>query len=154
MQQNQGQQDINSSFAEFQNRQPFSNPAFNSALGFATGFPPISGGSPGLAGSALGAGGSIGAAVIPLLMAKSSLKYKKNIVPAEPGVALEYAEGIDLVEFDYKDIDGKRHIGIILENEDPRFATEDGSRIDVDIVGILLGSIQELSKRLKELESK
>ena len=154
-QQGQAQTDIQNSFSEFQNRQPFSNPAFNSALAFSTGFPPVSGAQPGLAGSAIGAGGSIGAAILPALMAKSSLKYKENVVPFEDSKSLlALVEHATLVEFDYKDIDGKRHVGIILENEDPRFATEKGDRIDVDIVGILLGSIQELSKRVKELENK
>lgn len=155
LQQGQAQGDLDRSFAEFQNRQPFSNPAFNSALGFATGFPPISGGTPGIGGSALSAGGSITAAILPALLAKSSMEFKKNIeLVHDTAKQLRLVNGVNIVEFDYKDIDEKRHIGIILENEDPSFATEDGKQVDVDIIGILLGSIQELSKRVKELEDK
>jgi hypothetical protein len=56
-----------------------------------------------------------------------------------------------LVNFKYHWED-KDHVGIILEDSHPILTTEDGTKVDVDIIGVLIGAIQEQQKQIAELK--
>jgi hypothetical protein len=90
-------------------------------------------------------------------VSKSSKVFKEDIEEFDTKEAADVIRDLDLVGFKYKKglgIDnGKDHVGFILEDSDPRLATEDGSHIDqVNILGFLVGAIKDLQAEVERLK--
>ena len=64
---------------------------------------------------------------------------------------LDIVNDLEVVNFKYH-WEAKDHVGIILENSHPILTTEDGTKVDVDIIGVLVGAIQEQQKQIAELK--
>jgi len=90
------------------------------------------------------------------LLMLSSREYKENIESYQPSDALHMIEDIDLVQFDYKpEIEAPRgtHIGVIAEDIPEILASEDQKGVNAyNMIGVLLGAVQELSKQVQELK--
>jgi hypothetical protein len=90
------------------------------------------------------------------LLMMSSRSYKDNIQDYGTSDALKLIEEIDLVSFDYKpEVDAPRgmHIGVIAEDVPAVLATTDRKEINAyNIIGVLLGAVQELTKQVNDLK--
>lgn len=111
------------------------------------------------AGRNLGIGSAIGGIASGILGLFSSEQFKRDIQDADPDEALAKVLSAPLYRFKYRrglgiDDSGKEHVGIILEDADPAFATADGKRIDVDVVGLLIGAIQAQARQIAALTEK
>ena len=97
----------------------------------------------------------------------SLLSAKTRIEPLDTAKALELINSADVTTYQYKQevAQGgtKRHASVIIDdvNDVAQYQTPDEiisedrqGRNDGDIVGYLMGSVQELTKRIKTLESK
>lgn len=97
----------------------------------------------------------------------SRLSTKTRIEPLDTAKALELINSADVVTYQYKQEVAhggtKRHASVIIDDvhdvaqyQTPdEFISEDRSgRSDGDIVGYLMGAVQELTKKFKTLESK
>ncbi len=97
----------------------------------------------------------------------SRLSTKTRIEPLDTAKALELINSADVATYQYKQEVAhggtKRHASVIIDDvhdvaqyQTPdEFISEDRSgRSDGDIVGYLMGAVQELTKRIKTLESK
>lgn len=97
----------------------------------------------------------------------SLLSTKTRIEPLDTAKALELINSADVATYQYKQEVAhggtKRHASVIIDdvNDVARYQTPDEiisedrqGRNDGDIVGYLMGAVQELTKRLKTLESK
>lgn len=99
-------------------------------------------------GGLLGAGATLGGAAL-----LSSKDYKENITNNTID-SIEVIKSLDIVEFDYKDIDSKHHIGIIVENSPEVLISEDGKKLDImNVIGVLLDSNKKLIERVERLEA-
>jgi hypothetical protein len=94
------------------------------------------------------------AAIVATLI--SSREYKDDIKAYDPSKALDTVEGLDLVQFTYKEgIDALpgTHIGLIAEDVPDIIATEDHKALNAyNMIGILLGAVQELSTQVRDLK--
>ncbi len=97
-----------------------------------------------------------GLAAAAILVALSSREYKDDIKAYDPSKALDTVEGLDLVQFTYKEgIDALpgTHIGLIAEDAPDIIATEDHKALNAyNMIGILLGAVQELSTQVRDLK--
>lgn len=97
----------------------------------------------------------------------SLLSTKTHIEPLDTAKALELINSADVATYQYKQEVAhggtKRHASVIIDdvNDVARYQTPDEiisedrqGRNDGDIVGYLMGAVQELTKKLKTLESK
>lgn len=97
----------------------------------------------------------------------SRLSTKTNIERLDTARALELINSADVATYQYKqDVANggtKRHASVIIDdvNDVARYQTPDefisedrSGRSDGDIVGYLMGAVQELTKKIKTLESK
>lgn len=97
----------------------------------------------------------------------SLLSTKTRIEPLDTAKALELINSADVATYQYKQEVAhggtKRHASVIIDdvNDVARYQTPDEiisedrqGRNDGDIVGYLMGAVQELTKKLKTLESK
>lgn len=86
----------------------------------------------------------------------SSLRsLKENIEPTKVK-ATDLINSQEIVDFNYKADEDKVHkIGLIADDSDPLFLDKKGETVDLyNTCGILMKAVQELSKRVEELESK
>ncbi len=85
----------------------------------------------------------------------SSRKKKKNIEDYENN-AIEIIESLKIVKFNYKsDKNNNEHIGIIAEDSPKELLGPKGKTVSLaDSIGVLFKAVQELSARVKELESR
>lgn len=86
----------------------------------------------------------------------SSLRsLKENIEPTKVK-AVDLINSQEIVDFNYKADKDKAHkVGLIADDSDPLFLDKKGETVDLyNICGILMKAVQELSARVKELESK
>lgn len=117
-----------------------------SAMGYATNFPPIQ--SPYQQGSsgwpaALGALGGGFMSMLPWLMASSDRNLKEDIEPVE-GV-LDNLKQLPIARWRYKG-DTTRHIGPMAQDFQEKFGVGDGRTIAlVDVMGVMLQSMKELA---------
>ena len=82
----------------------------------------------------------------------SSKVYKENIVENTID-SLDVLKQLEIVEFDYKDVDKKHHIGVIVEDSPDILCAEEGDRLDiVNVVGVLLDANKKLLERVEALE--
>ena len=86
----------------------------------------------------------------------SSLRsLKENIEPTKVK-ATDLINSQEIVDFNYKaDEDKVRKIGLIADDSDPLFLDKRGETVDLyNTCGILMKAVQELSKRIEELEQR
>lgn len=86
----------------------------------------------------------------------SSLRsLKENIEPTKVN-ATDLINSQEIVDFNYKADEDKVHkVGLIADDSDPLFLDKKGETVDLyNTCGILMKAVQELSVRVKELESK
>ena len=86
----------------------------------------------------------------------SSLRsLKENIEPTKVK-AVDLINSQEIVDFNYKADEDKVHkIGLIADDSDPLFLDKKGETVDLyNTCGILMKAVQELSAKIKELESK
>ena len=86
----------------------------------------------------------------------SSLRsLKENIEPTKVK-ATELINAQEIVDFNYKADEAKAHkVGLIADDSDPLFLDKKGETVDLyNTCGILMKAVQELSKRVEELERK
>ena len=86
----------------------------------------------------------------------SSLRsLKENIEPTKVK-ATDLINAQEIVDFNYKADKDKAHkIGLIADDSDPLFLDKKGETVDLyNTCGILMKAVQELSKRVEELERK
>ena len=86
----------------------------------------------------------------------SSLRsLKENIEPTKVK-AVDLINSQEIVDFNYKSDEDKAHkIGLIADDSDPLFLDKKGETVDLyNTCGILMKAVQELSKRVEELEQK
>lgn len=86
----------------------------------------------------------------------SSLRsLKENIEPTKVK-ATDLINSQEIVDFNYKaDKDKVHKIGLIADDSDPLFLDKKGETVDLyNTCGILMKAVQELSKRVEELEQK
>ena len=86
----------------------------------------------------------------------SSLRsLKENIEPTKVK-ATDLINSQEIVDFNYKADEDKVHkIGLIADDSDPLFLDKKGETVDLyNTCGILMKAVQELSKRVEELEQK
>ena len=86
----------------------------------------------------------------------SSLRsLKENIEPTKVK-ATDLINSQEIVDFNYKADEDKVHkIGLIADDSDPLFLDKKGETVDLyNTCGILMKAVQELSARVKELETK
>lgn len=85
----------------------------------------------------------------------SSRKVKENIEPTKVK-GEDMINSVSVVDFNY--IDDETHapkVGFIAEDTDPLFSTKERKAMDsANCIGILMKAVQELSAKIKELESK
>ena len=82
----------------------------------------------------------------------SSRDFKENIKKNKID-SIDIIKQLDIVEFDYQELDNKHHIGIIIEDSPEILATENGKAIDmVNVIGILLDANKKLIERIEVLE--
>jgi hypothetical protein len=95
-------------------------------------------------------------AAAAMLVMLSSREYKDDIKAYDPSKALDTVEGLDLVQFTYKEgIDALpgTHVGLIAEDAPDIIATEDHKALNAyNMIGILLGAVQELSTQVRDLK--
>ncbi len=93
---------------------------------------------------------------VMMLAMMSSREYKDDIKAYDPSKALDTVEGLDLVQFTYKEgIDALpgTHVGLIAEDAPDIIATEDHKALNAyNMIGILLGAVQELSTQVRDLK--
>lgn len=83
----------------------------------------------------------------------SAKEYKEDIKPYEEN-ATEKINDIDIVSYKYKGKEDER-VGFIADDTDEIFASKGHDKFDItNTLGMILKSIQELSKRIDTLESK
>ena len=79
----------------------------------------------------------------------SSRDFKENIVDNTID-SLDVLKQLDIVEYDYKEIDDKHHIGVIVEDSPEILVTADGKHLDVvNVIGILLDANKKPLKRIE-----
>lgn len=86
----------------------------------------------------------------------SSLRsLKENIEPTKVK-ATDLINSQEIVDFNYKaDEDRVHKVGLIADDSDPLFLDKKGETVDLyNTCGILMKAVQELSKRVEELEQK
>ena len=86
----------------------------------------------------------------------SSLRsLKENIEPTKVK-ATDLINSQEIVDFNYKADEDKAHkVGLIADDSDPLFLDKKGETVDLyNTCGILMKAVQELSKRVEELERK
>lgn len=85
----------------------------------------------------------------------SARELKKNIKPYKEN-AIDKINDIDIVSFNLKDDKNKDFkVGFIADDTDELFATSEHNAIDYNnCIGMLLKAVQELSAKIKKLESK
>lgn len=86
----------------------------------------------------------------------SSLRsLKENIEPTKVK-AIDLINTQEIVDFNYKADEDKAHkVGLIADDSDPLFLDKKGETVDLyNTCGILMKAVQELSKRVEELERK
>lgn len=86
----------------------------------------------------------------------SSLRsLKENIEPTKVK-AIDLINAQEIVDFNYKADEAKAHkVGLIADDSDPLFLDKKGETVDLyNTCGILMKAVQELSKRVEELERK
>ena len=86
----------------------------------------------------------------------SSLRsLKENIEPTKVK-ATDLINSQEIVDFNYKADEDKVHkVGLIADDSDPLFLDKKGETVDLyNTCGILMKAVQELSKRIEELEHK
>ena len=86
----------------------------------------------------------------------SSLRsLKENIEPTKVK-AIDLINSQEIVDFNYKADKDKAHkVGLIADDSDPLFLDKKGETVDLyNTCGILMKAVQELSKRVEELEQK
>ena len=86
----------------------------------------------------------------------SSLRsLKENIEPTKVK-AVDLINSQEIVDFNYKaDEDKAQKVGLIADDSDPLFLDKKGETVDLyNTCGILMKAVQELSKRVEELEQK
>ena len=86
----------------------------------------------------------------------SSLRsLKENIEPTKVK-ATDLINSQEIVDFNYKADKDKAHkVGLIADDSDPLFLDKKGETVDLyNTCGILMKAVQELSKRVEELEQK
>ena len=86
----------------------------------------------------------------------SSLRsLKENIEPTKVK-AIDLINAQEIVDFNYKADEAKAHkVGLIADDSDPLFLDKKGETVDLyNTCGILMKAVQELSKRVEELEQK
>lgn len=111
-------------------------------------FTPLISQREGIAGPLIGAGGSIGAAMM------SSRNIKKNI--REYGKGLEEVRNLDVKIYDYKEDFGgsKNRVGVIAEDVPKEVTTEVNGVLAVDLyglIGLIINSVKELDKKIEKL---
>ena len=86
----------------------------------------------------------------------SSLRsLKENIEPTKVK-AIDLINAQEIVDFNYKADEAKAHkVGLIADDSDPLFLDKKGETVDLyNTCGILMKAVQELSKRVEDLEQK
>ena len=85
---------------------------------------------------------------------QSSRKYKKDIKDTEVD-ALKVVEDTKVVDFVYKDDENEvPRIGFIAEDTNPIMSTPNQDKMDTtNCIGVLLRAVQQLSDKVRELES-
>ena len=86
----------------------------------------------------------------------SSLRsLKENIEPTKVN-ATDLINSQEIVDFNYKADEDKTHkVGLIADDSDPLFLDKRGETVDLyNTCGILMKAVQELSKKIEELEQK
>ena len=87
--------------------------------------------------------------------ATSSRKLKKEIKPTLVS-ALDLIDSVEVVDFIYKNDENEiPHIGFIAEDTDSLLSTPSHDKIDyTNCIGVLIKAVQELSEKVRALESK
>lgn len=87
--------------------------------------------------------------------ATSSRKVKKDISPCLLS-AVDIINSTDIVNFKFiNDDENTQHVGFIAEDTDPLLSTSHMNSMDyTNCIGVLMKAVQELSKRVEELEKK
>jgi len=134
-------------YSEFQRMQAPS-PWMNSALGYATNYPPQQQQVPGtgsqLASAAITGGTGLLSAWL-LASALSDKAAKERVVKARP--VLPRLRKLPIYEWQYKG-NSTRHIGPMAQDMHELFGTGDGKSIHlVDVMGIVLSAAKEMSRR-------
>lgn len=84
----------------------------------------------------------------------SSRTLKTNITPFETS-AINLIDNVDVVEFNYLNDLENKHIGFIAEDTPVELSTTKQNVMDTNsTVGVLIKAVQELTAKVKELESK
>jgi hypothetical protein len=84
----------------------------------------------------------------------SSRTLKTNIIPFETS-AINLLDNVNVVEFNYLNDLNNKHIGFIAEDTPIELSTTRQNVMDTNSsVGVLIKAVQELTTRVKELESK
>jgi len=84
----------------------------------------------------------------------SSRTLKTNIIPFETS-AINLLDNVSIVEFNYLNDLNNKHIGFIAEDTPIELSTTRQNVMDTNSsVGVLIKAVQELTTRVKELESK
>ena len=100
--------------------------------------------------------GQMGNAAMMAYAIFSSRDYKENIEMYPVDQALDRINQMEVVEFDYKpemEAPDQRFIGGIAEDVPDEFATPDRKALNAyNLIGSLVGAVQALTARVKELE--
>lgn len=122
------------------------NPFLNIAAGYATGFPPNAPVVPGNSGSAWGALGTIGGALMGALPWASWLSdrdLKEDVQEVKP--ITSRLKELPITTWRYKG-DATRHIGPMAQDWKETMGVGDGHTIALpDVLGVILGSLQEMA---------
>jgi hypothetical protein len=108
-------------------------------------------------GSVLVVTGSLtvsGSATAQSFFQNSSRTLKTNIIPFEKS-AINLLDSVNVVEFNYLNDLTNKHIGFIAEDTPVELSTLNQNVMDTNsTVGVLIKAVQELTQKVKELESK
>ena len=105
-------------------------------------------------GSMMGSGGGAAGGGAGLMGLFSSKKLKNKVNTPSTEEILKNVKSLQIDRWEYKGLEGK-HLGPYAEEFRDKFGVGDGTSINViDILGVLMASVQELSKQIDDLKSK
>ncbi len=105
-------------------------------------------------GGGLGGLGSVLGGIGSIASAFSARTLKEPGTPINTAAILDNVKNLDVEVWRYKDID-RKHLGCYAEDFQQAFGVGDGKSINlIDVCGVLLASVKELSKQVDSLQSK